>query len=82
MSEFEIEQICIEIDNEKYYPTREKNRKYYLENKPILQEKYKSRVCCPLCDKNVAKGSLNIHMKSKLCEKGQMIKSKLLSMCK
>jgi hypothetical protein len=57
---------------------QEKNKKYYQENKEKLQEKYKSRVTCPLCNSEVAKGSLNAHMKSKLCEKRFEIRKKLL----
>jgi len=37
----------------------QENKKYYEENKEKLQEKYKARVHCPLCNTEVAKGSLN-----------------------
>jgi len=60
--------------------TKNKNREYYLNNKTRLQQLYKEKVMCPLCDKMVAKSSLNTHLKSKICEKGQMIKTKLISM--
>ena len=53
------------------------NKTYYKKNKQILQAKYKSRVACPLCDKDVAKSSLSLHMKTKLCEKNQKIKLKV-----
>lgn len=56
-----------------------KNKEYYIANKTRLQGLYKSRVKCPLCDKDVAKASLNTHMKSRICEKGQQIKIKILS---
>ncbi len=55
-----------------------KAKQYYMENKEVLQQKYKSRVQCPLCDKDVAKASLNNHMKSQLCLKWQEIKRKIL----
>lgn len=57
-----------------------KNHEYYVKNKARLQESYKGRVKCPLCDKNIAKSSFNNHLKSKSCEKGQVIKAKLISM--
>lgn len=56
---------------------REKSRQYYLEHKEILQQKYKSRVQCPLCLREVSKASLNSHYKSQLCIKGQEIQKKL-----
>lgn len=56
---------------------REKSRKYYQEHKEVLQQKYKSRVQCPLCLKEVSKASLNSHYKSQLCIKGQEIQKKL-----
>lgn len=56
---------------------QEKNKKYYEENKEKLQEKYKARVHCPLCNSEVSHGSLNAHMKSKLCAKRFEIRKKL-----
>ena len=50
---------------------KEKNKKYYIENKEILHHKYKSKVQCPLCDRFVCKGSLNTHFKGYLCDTGQ-----------
>ena len=64
--------------NEKPLERGKYNQQYYLENKEILQQKYKSRVLCPLCDKDVAKASLNNHFKSQLCLKGQKIKKKVI----
>jgi hypothetical protein len=50
------------------------NKKYYEQNKTRLQEKYKSRVKCPLCDREVAKSSLTLHYKTKICKSRQEIK--------
>lgn len=63
-----------ELDVRKLY-----NKKYYEKNKEKLQEKYKCKVSCPLCDKKVAKSSLGIHLKSKICEKGQYLKLKKMT---
>lgn len=62
----------ITIDEKK--TQQEKNKEYYSKNKLVLQQKYKSKVLCPLCDKEVSKSSLNNHMKSKLCAKGFKVK--------
>jgi hypothetical protein len=56
------------------------NKQYYKLNKERLQEKYKSRVKCPLCDKDVAKSSLTLHYKTQLCQKRQEIKLKQMLM--
>lgn len=69
-----MEQIS---ENEKQLQKANYIRQYYIDNKEILQQKYKSRVKCPLCDKEVSKASLNAHLKSQLCVKGQEIKRKL-----
>jgi hypothetical protein len=52
------------------------NKIYYEQNKARLQEKYKTRVKCQLCDKDVAKSSLTLHYKTKLCKSRQEIKLK------
>ncbi len=58
---------------------RLKNKAYYAENKVKLQTNYKAKVVCLLCDKSVCHGSINTHMKSKLCIKGQNLKHKLIN---
>lgn len=68
------------MDSSNEETKKNKNHEYYIKNKTRLQQLYKERVKCPLCDKNVAKASLNTHYKSKSCEKGQAIKAKLISM--
>lgn len=42
---------------------------YYKNNKDILQTKYKERIECPLCKKEMAKASLGAHMKTGICSK-------------
>ena len=72
-----------EFIKENEYPKEETmnyNKQYYKLNKDRLQEKYKSRVKCPLCDKDVAKSSLNLHYKTQLCQKRQEIKLKQMLM--
>lgn len=59
---------------------RNYNKQYYKQNKERLQEKYKSRVKCLLCDKEVAKSSLSLHYQTKLCKKRQELKVKQMLM--
>ena len=63
-------------ENESYF------KKYYKTNKEQLQAKAKAKVMCPLCDKTINKASLNTHLKSNSCSKGQQIKIKQLIMGK
>jgi len=61
---------------------KEKNKKYYIQNKETLQQKYKAKIQCPLCDRFVCKGSLNTHFKGYLCQKGQNLKIQISNLNK
>ncbi len=67
-----------EVEN----PPKKYHTLYYEANKEQLKEKAKAKVPCPLCDKIVSKASLNSHLKSNLCSKGQIIKVKKIIMGK
>lgn len=75
-TEQEISIICKIDDNINTTEPMSYNKIYYEQNKTRLQEKYKTRVNCPLCDKDVAKSSLTLHYKTKLCKSRQEIKLK------
>ena len=59
-----------------------KNKQYYAENKEDLQQKYKAKVQCQLCDRSVCKGSLNTHYRGYLCKKAQNLKIQILKLNK
>lgn len=65
-----------EPEPKKYYAL------YYEANKEQLREKAKAKVSCPLCDRIISKASLNSHLKTNLCTKGQGIKVKKIIMGK
>jgi hypothetical protein len=50
-------------------------KQYYRDNKEKLcrkaQERQNERVCCPLCNKSIAKGSLSKHTERPICGKRQ-----------
>ena len=54
-----------------------KNKLYYEKNKEDVKNKAKVKMNCRLCNKEVCKGALNYHMKSKLCKKEQEIQLRL-----
>ncbi len=61
---------------------KEKNKKYYDNNKEKLRTYYKQKVNCEFCDSELNKGSLNTHRKSKQCKKKQELKIELAKLNK
>jgi hypothetical protein len=57
--------------------TKLKNKNYYEKNKEMVQTKYKQRVNCRLCQKEVCRGGLTSHMDSKSCIKEQEMLKKI-----
>lgn len=53
---------------------KEISHEYYINNKEKLQDNYKKRIQCPLCLKDVCKGALNSHLKTKNCERRSKIR--------
>ena len=50
----------------KYYDeNKDKIKKYYDENKDKIKDKARQKVNCPKCNKELSKGSLTRHFKSK-----------------
>ena len=68
-----------EFKTEKQLLLQHKNKQYYSQNKEDLQQKYKAKIQCQLCDRFFFKGSLNTHYKGYLCKKGQELKKQSLN---
>ena len=54
-----------EIDRKEY------NKKYYQENRINALNKACTPVSCPCCNRVVTRNRLNVHLKTKLCQKTQ-----------
>ncbi len=80
--EIEIEPTIEPVEEIIDQPPKKYHTVYYEANKEHLREKAKEKIPCPLCDKVVSRGSLNSHLKSNLCSKGQAIKVKQIIMGK
>jgi hypothetical protein len=54
-----------ELDRKEY------NKKYYQENRVNALNKACTPVSCPCCNRVVTRNRLNVHLKTKLCQKTQ-----------
>jgi len=70
---YNINIVYMETELTKNEKLKAKNKLYYANNKEKVGNAAKVKVICRLCKKEVCKGALNYHMKSKLCLKEQQI---------
>ena len=56
---------------------QKKNKEYYALHKKQILATSKERTNCRLCDKNVCKGGIRIHMNSKICLNEQKIQKQM-----
>ena len=57
---------------------KEYNKKYYSINKTLIIEKhYKTKTCCPFCDRLICVANLGKHQESELCRRRSIKKQEI-----